>query len=88
MFRDKVVLDVGAGCGVLALMAAKAGAKHVYALESSSTHKIVRRDILQDFLEDFLQDFLEDFGGFLFMNEFYRFNKSARQMGTKTRSQS
>lgn len=44
---DSVVLDVGAGCGVLSLFAAAAGAKHVYAVELESLAAEAARDIIR-----------------------------------------
>lgn len=52
LFKDKVVMDVGCGTGILSMFAAKAGAKHVYAIDFSSivdhTKKIIEANNMQD----------------------------------------
>ena len=54
-FRDKVVLDVGTGSGVLAMWAAQGGAKKVYAVEAThmavQARKIVAANGLSDVVE-------------------------------------
>lgn len=51
-FRDKVVLDVGTGSGILAFFALKAGAKRVYAVELSDMAHCAREIMAHNGLSD------------------------------------
>jgi len=50
-FKDKIVLDIGCGTGILSIFAARAGAKHVYAVENAEiaifAKEIVKRNGLE-----------------------------------------
>lgn len=51
-FKDKIVLDIGAGTGILSIFAARSGAKHVYAIENAEialfAEEIIRKNKLSD----------------------------------------
>ena len=52
IFKDKIVLDIGCGTGILSIFAAKAGAKQVYAIEYADiadyAKEIIKRNNLND----------------------------------------
>ena len=47
-----VVVDIGTGTGILAMLAARAGARHVYAIESARVAELARRVVAANRLED------------------------------------
>lgn len=53
-FKDKVVLDVGAGSGILSFFAAQAGARKVYAVEASSMAKHAETLVYHNKLQDII----------------------------------
>ncbi|XP_047333716.1 probable protein arginine N-methyltransferase 1.2 [Impatiens glandulifera] len=52
LFKDKIVLDVGAGTGILSLFCAKGGAKHVYAVECSQMADMAKEIVKTNGLSD------------------------------------
>jgi len=52
LFRDKIVLDVGCGTGILSLFAAKAGAKKVFAVDYSDIVKTAKQIVEDNKLSD------------------------------------
>lgn len=51
-FKNKIVLDVGCGTGILSLFAARAGAAHVYAVDCSALVATTRTIITDNHYED------------------------------------
>ena len=52
IFKDKIVLDIGSGTGILSFFAAQAGAKHVYGIEFADiadySIDIIKKNNMQD----------------------------------------
>lgn len=56
-FRDKVVMDVGAGTGILSLFCAQAGARVVYAVEASALANIIPKVAKENNFSDVIKVF-------------------------------
>lgn len=52
LFKDKIVLDVGCGSGILSMFAAKAGAKHVIGVDRSDIINLARQVVEINGLSD------------------------------------
>lgn len=55
LFKDKVVLDIGCGTGILCMFAAKAGAKKVIGIECASIYKQAREIVKANGFEDVIE---------------------------------
>jgi len=55
LFRDKIVLDVGCGTGILSMFAAKAGAKKVYGIDCSAIIEQAREIIHDNGFDDVIE---------------------------------
>lgn len=54
LFKDKVVMDIGCGTGILSLFAAKAGAKKVIAIDASDMYKEAREIVQLNGYQDII----------------------------------
>lgn len=52
VFKDKIVLDVGCGTGILSMFCVKAGAKHVYAIDNSNIIDKARSNAYENGMDD------------------------------------
>lgn len=50
-FKGKIVMDIGAGTGILSIFAARAGAKHVHSIEFAEIIHFARMIIKQNKLD-------------------------------------
>lgn len=55
LFKDKVVLDVGCGTGILSMFCAKAGAKLVIAVDNSDIIDRARQNVFENGLQDMVR---------------------------------
>lgn len=54
-FKDKIVMDVGCGTGILSIFCAQAGAKKVYAIEASNIAKLANDIVKENNFENVIE---------------------------------
>lgn len=68
--KDKIVLDVGTGSGILSYLALKWGAKKVYSVEENPALQAVYRHLMRDHLESGRAELISDDAQFLRLGNF------------------
>lgn len=54
-FKDKIVMDVGCGTGILSVFCAQSGAKKVYAIEASSIANLAKEIVKENKLDHIIE---------------------------------
>lgn len=54
-FKDKIVMDVGCGTGILSVFCAQADAKKVYAVEASNLANLAREIVKENGFENVIE---------------------------------
>lgn len=54
-FKNKVVMDVGCGTGILSIFCAQAGAKTVYAVEASNLANLAKEIVKENNFENIIE---------------------------------
>lgn len=54
-FKDKVVMDVGCGTGILSIFCAQAGAKKVFAVEASNLANLAKEIVKENKFENVIE---------------------------------
>jgi len=52
LFKDKIVVDIGAGSGILSMFAYQAGAKQVHALEPAEIFYVLQKNVFDNKMDD------------------------------------
>lgn len=54
-FKDKIVMDVGCGTGILSIFCAQAGAKKVFAVEASNLANLAKEIVKENNFENVIE---------------------------------
>lgn len=57
-FKDKTVMDVGCGTGILSIFCAQAGAKKVYAVEASDLANLAKEVVKENGFDEVIEVFI------------------------------